>query len=304
MILGIDEVGRGAWAGPLVVGAAVLHEHIDGLTDSKLLTKSKREALYDVIDTAATVKLGWVTSEEIDAIGLSEALRLATVRAVEQIDVPYHDIIIDGTQNFLMHTTKGQYVTTLKKADLLIPTVSAAAITAKVARDRYMVSQSSLYPQYGFDQHVGYGTKMHQDALALYGATPLHRMSFAPLKAHNQSVDVTKKAAGIGMLAEREAALYLHAQGHTIIERNWKTKVCEVDIVSEKNNIWYFTEVKYRRQPRQGGGLAAITSKKQQQMRFAADVFCHYRKDDSHDRRLMAIAMSGEIPVVDLVVEV
>ena len=184
MILGIDEVGRGPWAGPLVVGAVVLPEGeaFEGLTDSKKLTAKKRLALDRIIrEKALGWGLGWVHAEEIDAVGLSQALRLATIRAVEAVKTPYHEIIIDGTINFLSETVKGQYVTTLPKADFLIPAVSAASIIAKVARDTYMEEQSLAYPDYGFDSHVGYGTAKHQQALKEYGVTPLHRRSFAPI---------------------------------------------------------------------------------------------------------------------------
>ncbi len=163
MILGIDEVGRGPWAGPLVVGAVVLGgAQIEGLTDSKKLTKKRRDVLdVEIREKALGFGLGWVTANEIDDIGLSQALKLATRRAVEQISAAYHEIIIDGTVNFLADTNKGQYVTTMKKADLLIPSVSAASIIAKVARDNYMSQQDDVYPGYGFSRHVGYGTALH-----------------------------------------------------------------------------------------------------------------------------------------------
>jgi ribonuclease HII len=183
MILGIDEVGRGPWAGPLVVGAVVLGSvDIDGLTDSKKLSKKRREELDIIIRRdAGGYGLGWVDASEIDHIGLSAALVLATKRAVEQIKVSYHEIIIDGTVNFLKDTSKAQYVTTLKKADLLVPSVSAASIIAKVARDNYMMQQEQIYPEYQFGSHVGYGTAAHRAAIDAYGVTPLHRLSFAPL---------------------------------------------------------------------------------------------------------------------------
>ncbi len=148
MILGIDEVGRGPWAGPLVVGAVVLGDaRIEGLTDSKKLSK-KKLLQYDKLirESALAIGLGWVSNDEIDDIGLSEALRLATIRAVEQVKTPYHEIIIDGTVNFLRETSKEKYVTTMKKADLLISSVSAASIVAKVARDNYMIEQGTMYP--------------------------------------------------------------------------------------------------------------------------------------------------------------
>jgi len=184
MILGIDEVGRGPWAGPLVVGAVVLPEDNDlnGLTDSKKLTAKKRSELDVLIrDKSLGYGLGWVHADELDLLGLSEALRVATIRAVEAVKAPYHEIIIDGTINFLKETNKGSYVTTMPKADFLIPAVSAASIIAKVARDTYMEEQSKVYPEYGFDSHVGYGTAKHQKALDEYGVTPLHRRSFAPI---------------------------------------------------------------------------------------------------------------------------
>lgn len=186
MILGIDEVGRGPWAGPLVIGAVVLGSvAIDGLTDSKKLTKKKREQLdIEIREKAAGFGLGWVAASEIDEIGLSAALNLATKRAVEQVKVPYHEIIIDGTINFLKNTSKEQYVTTLKKADLLVPSVSAASIIAKVARDTYMTAQGEVYTGYGFASHVGYGTAAHRAAIDTLGVTPLHRLSFAPLQKY------------------------------------------------------------------------------------------------------------------------
>lgn len=305
MILGIDEVGRGPWAGPLVVGAVVLGDIvIDGLTDSKKLSKKRREELDQLIrHQAAAFGLGWVHADELDEIGLSASLVLATKRAVEQIKAPYHEIIIDGTINFLAETGKGKYVTTLKKADLLIPSVSAASIIAKVARDSYMAEQHVLYPDYGFKTHVGYGTVAHQTAIKLHGITPLHRRSFAPLKSIEKiAPSVTTKS--IGDRAEEAAASFLTKDGHAVLERNWKTKYCEIDIVSEKNRIIFFTEVKYRKQSGQGGGVAAITPKKLRQMKFAAELYAHTHNIHNHDLRLMVASMFGHPPTIEQLIEV
>ncbi len=318
MILGIDEVGRGPWAGPLVVGAVVLGgTTIDGLTDSKKLTKKRREELDIVIrEQASGIGLGWVSAEQIDDIGLSAALVLATKRAVEQVTAAYHEIIIDGTVNFLKDTSKGQYVTTLKKADLLIPSVSAASIVAKVARDAYMAEQDTIYPGYGFFSHVGYGTAVHRTAIEKLGVTPLHRLSFAPLARYRKKktgpvvesapLDATRRIATkvIGDAAETAAANYLLRLGHEVLSRNWKTKFCEIDIVSKYNNIVYFTEVKYRRQPGQGGGLAAITPFKLRQMKFAAEFYVLANKLSGTDMRLAAVAVTGEPPEVEIFLEV
>ena len=336
MILGIDEVGRGPWAGPMVVGAVVLGgAQIDGLTDSKKLSKKKREQLYDEIyDQASAIGLGWVTAAEIDEIGLGPALRLATKRAVQEVKAPYHEIIIDGTINLLQGTSLQQYVTTMPKADLLVPSVSAASIVAKVARDRYMAEQDEIYHGYGFGGHAGYGVAKHRAAIERLGITPLHRLSFAPLqkyakvRRHSELVsestqnssppngfsaksemthtkqnlvkETTKK---IGDRAEDEATNYLVRLGHDIIDRNWKTKYCEIDIVSRKGEMMYFTEVKYRKNPQQGGGLAAITSKKLNQMRYAAKLYAHSNKLRDTSLMTSAIALTGDPPAVERYVE-
>ncbi len=307
MILGIDEAGRGPWAGPLVVGAVVLGEvRIDGLTDSKKLSKKRREALYDEVTARAKAwASGWVSVAELDEVGMSQALKLATRRAVEQITVPYSEIIIDGTVNFLADTGKSKYVKTLSKADLLISCVSAASIIAKVERDRYMTSQDSDYPDYGFSSHAGYGTLKHREAIEKLGVTPLHRLSFAPLAKYRPlepavvPVEEGLSTKQIGDAAEDVVANHLEDAGHMILARNWKTKYCEIDIVSKKDDCLYFTEVKYRKNADYGDGLAAITSKKQRQMRFAAEIFISSAQQYSGMQAvLLAADVSGDPPAL------
>ena len=230
MIVGIDEVGRGPWAGPLVVGAVVLGDAvIPGLTDSKKLSKRRREELSAVIlSQASAFGLGWVMSDELDRLGLSDALKVATRRALEQISVPYHEIIIDGTVNFLADTAKGPYVTTMKKADLLIGAVSAASIIAKVARDDYMAALDERYEGYGFGSHAGYGTALHRAAIERSGLLPEHRRSFAPIAAlegtiAGAEIPASATQSSSGAKAEAAVAERLAADGYEIIERNWKT---------------------------------------------------------------------------------
>jgi len=280
MILGIDEVGRGPWAGPLVVGAVVLGDaKIDGLTDSKKLSAKRRSQLDTLIrEQAAGFGLGWVHAEELD------------------------QLIIDGTINFLQETSKGTYVTTLAKADLLIPSVSAASIIAKVARDSYMAEQDSIYPGYGFSKHVGYGTALHRAAIDEKGVTPLHRTSFAPIakilglqpKSKMSKLfshpDTTKK---IGDEGERQAEEYLVSLGHTVIDRNWKTKWCEIDIVSILNDEVYFSEVKYRKNAESGDGFEAVTKTKQRQMAFAAEYYLAKHPKIATNPRLAAISITN-----------
>lgn len=307
MILGIDEVGRGPWAGPLVIGAVVLPDglSIEGLTDSKKLSAKRRKQLEAEIKAQAVGwGLGWVHADELDTLGLSESLRVATIRAVEAVKCSYSEIIIDGTINFLKETTKGPYVTTLAKADFLVPAVSAASILAKVARDEYMEEQALLFPGYGFESHVGYGTAAHQKALQEHGVTPLHRTSFAPIKrllgdtASVQSRD-TQTAKAIGDVAEADAVRWLVSEGFEIVERNWKTKYCEIDIIAQKADATYFIEVKYRKTARQGGGIAAITPKKLQQMRFAAELYAA-RQPSTNAQTLAIIAISEDTQLLEL----
>lgn len=319
MIIGIDEVGRGAWAGPLVVGAVGLGgAEIEGLTDSKLLTKKKREKLsLEIKQTAPLVGIGWVSARDIDTIGLSAALKLAARRAVSQLDLAYVDqIIIDGTVNLLqedsLRTISGSQpeITLMKKADMLVPSVSAASVIAKVARDHYMVLCDRVFPGYGFAGHVGYGAEKHRLAIRQHGVLPIHRASFAPIaesivsdnnhinshmqeNVYNSALNVTKKdTSRIGRFAEEAAAQYLASHSYTVVKRNWKTKWCEVDIIATRRDVVYFVEVKYRKNLRQGGGVAAITPKKLAQMRFAAKLWLHNHPEV--DARLSVIEVTGE----------
>lgn len=314
MILGIDEVGRGPWAGPLVIGAVVLGgANIDGLTDSKKLSKKRRELLdIEIRKKALSIGLGWVNADKIDEIGLSASLQLATRLAIEQISVAYHEIVIDGTVNFLYGTNKEKFVTTMKKADILIPSVSAASIVAKVARDKFMASQDDIYKGYNFKNHVGYGTAEHGKAIEKLGVTKLHRLSFAPLKKYanttpskvlriisENSKEYNISTKQIGDDAEDVAMNYLINVGHEIINRNWKTKYCEIDIVSMYKETIYFTEVKYRKKSNQGGGLAAITPKKLRQMKFAVEFYALSNNISDINLRLSVIVVSNQPPKVE-----
>jgi ribonuclease HII len=225
---------------------------------------------------------------------------VATIRAVEGVHTPYNEIFIDGTINFLKETAKGKYVTTLAKADLLIPSVSAASIIAKVARDTFMAEQVVQYPGYGFEKHVGYGTALHRNAIDTLGITPLHRRSFAPIaKIINAEVtSVVKKprkltAKQIGDNGETEASAYLQKLGHIVIERNWKTKWCEIDIVSQFENTIYFTEVKYRKDSKAGGGMEAITKTKLRQMNFAAEYYQATHPHLAENQRMAVVSITG-----------
>lgn len=179
--VGIDEVGRGCWAGPLVVGAVILNSPVEGLKDSKKLTRNQRESLAEHIKRSAICSsLGWVWPPEIDGLGLTKATTLAIRRALEQIEHEYDEVIIDGKFNFLADNPKCRAII---KADDAVSAVSAASVMAKVARDGYMRSLVEQFPDYGFDSHVGYGTKKHLKSITDYGLLDIHRKSFKPLAA-------------------------------------------------------------------------------------------------------------------------
>lgn len=194
MIIGIDEVGRGCWAGPLVAAAVGFDESttVPSLTDSKLLSAKKRQQLVKEIQSLTDmIGLGWVWPREINAIGLTESVRLAMHRAVKDLAFHGHHTIIDGNINYLEDVlfkdspcTKGCpcKVEAVVKADGSIQSVSAASVIAKVARDQYMTQIAEKYPEYGFDKHVGYGTKQHVEALHTYGVLPLHRKNYKPIQ--------------------------------------------------------------------------------------------------------------------------
>lgn len=179
--MGIDEVGRGCWAGPLVAGAVLLSRPIPGLKDSKKLSVKQRQRYAALIsDQALAIGLGWVGPEEIDSMGLTAAVQRAMELALAAITEDYEQVIIDGNYNFLAANPKA---VAMIKADDVVPAVSAASIIAKVARDNYMTDIAKDFPEYGFDRHVGYGTALHLSSIRRLGVTKIHRRSFKPVRA-------------------------------------------------------------------------------------------------------------------------
>lgn len=181
MIIGIDEVGRGCWAGPLVAAAVRLKQPVSGLADSKKLTAKKRQQLHEALHmSGADIGVGWVTAQEVDQVGLTAAVGMAMRRALNEIAVQDDRIIIDGNYNYLPDIAQTE---TQVGADGTVDAVSAASIIAKVARDAYMHTLDETLPGYGFARHVGYGTAIHRQALRNYGVTAEHRKSYKPVAA-------------------------------------------------------------------------------------------------------------------------
>lgn len=179
-IAGVDEVGRGCLAGPVVAAAVILGETIDIplLRDSKKLSKRQRDkAVIEIKQQSKAIGIGWVSAAEVDEQGLSWAVKESGLRALQDIYLQPDFVILDGNQNYLKDTEyeSEAYI----GADATESCVAAASIIAKCARDNYMELAARAHPGYGFESHVGYGTTKHKTAIGELGITPLHRQSFA-----------------------------------------------------------------------------------------------------------------------------
>jgi ribonuclease HII len=178
VVVGMDEVGRGAWAGPLTVGAAVLprDRRVYGVRDSKMLSEPRREQLYDRIrDWCVASAVGHASHEECDELGMSAAQRLAARRALEALGMAPDRVLIDGTWDFV----GGGRTRTLVKGDARCLSIAAASIVAKVDRDRIMRAGAESYPGFDFDRNKGYPCPRHKLALKGYGPTAIHRRTWA-----------------------------------------------------------------------------------------------------------------------------
>lgn len=177
VLAGMDEVGRGPLAGPVVVGCVVMPPEplLPYVNDSKKLSEKRREALYDqILSTALAHATAWVGPEVIDEINILEATKRGFKEAFAKIGVPVTDVLIDALQGLDIPARQHPLI----HGDALTYSIGAASILAKVARDRYMIEQDALYPQYGFARNKGYGTAEHIAALREYGPCPIHRRSF------------------------------------------------------------------------------------------------------------------------------
>ncbi|USK40634.1 ribonuclease HII [Cytobacillus firmus] len=180
LIAGIDEVGRGPLAGPVVAAAVILPEnfYLPGLDDSKKVPEQKRAEYYEIINAEAeAVSVGIIESDEIDRINIFEATKKAMLSAIEGL-IPKPDfLLVDAVKLLTPYPMEA-----IIKGDGKSVTIAAASIIAKVTRDRMMAEIGKEFPQYGFGKNMGYGTKEHLEAITLHGITPYHRKSFAPIK--------------------------------------------------------------------------------------------------------------------------
>ena len=174
---GVDEAGRGPLAGPVCAAAVILPPElrIDGLNDSKKLTEKKREALYEIIcSQAVSFGIAFASVEEIEALNIKGATYLAMDRAIAELSPTPALALVDGNDKNTLAVPAVKVI----KGDQRCASIAAASILAKVTRDRYMLLLDEQYPQYGFRQHKGYGTRAHYDALRENGPSPVHRPSY------------------------------------------------------------------------------------------------------------------------------
>ena len=177
VVCGIDEAGRGPLAGPVYAAAVILPKgHIvEGVNDSKKISEKKRDMLYDkIIEECVDYSIGVATEKEIDEINILQATFLAMRRAVEGLSVKPDIALIDGNKTPNLDIEQRAII----KGDSKSANISAASIIAKVSRDRYMLEMAEKYPEYQFEKHKGYGTKLHYEMIEKYGVSPIHRITF------------------------------------------------------------------------------------------------------------------------------
>lgn len=186
LVAGIDEAGRGAWAGPVVAACVILPSEckIDGVRDSKLLSPKQRDKIFnEILKKALAVGIGMNTETQIDKYGIFQATKNAMRIAVENMELKPDFLLVDA---FDLKKTVDIPSKGIIKGDMKVFSIAAASIVAKVARDRFLVKQHKIYSLYGFKEHKGYGTEKHRKMIEKYGICWLHRRSYKPIKRFNQ----------------------------------------------------------------------------------------------------------------------
>ena len=268
LVAGIDEVGRGPLAGPVVAAAVILPKEckIEGVNDSKKLSAKKREELYDVIlEKAVSYGIGIVSNERIDEINILQATYEAMRDALSQLS-PRAEYILADAVTIPMVSTPQQGII---KGDAKSMSIGAASIIAKVYRDRLMEAYEDVYPGYGFAANKGYGSAEHIEGIKKLGITPLHRKTFVKNFLPQDGETTTDK----GNRGEALAAQQMEKMGYEILERNFHALKGEIDIIAKKGTYIVFTEVKYRKNEEMGSPAEAVNHWKQQHIIRAAKAY-------------------------------
>ncbi len=274
-VAGLDEVGRGCLAGPVAAGAVVFSpnpadELFDLVRDSKRLNATQRENAYGTIaETALSYSVGWTSAAEIDRIGIAPSVRRAMRRALAKLDPQATHLLIDA----IALPSSGLPQKSIIRGDSKSLSIAAASIMAKVERDRYMTSLAERHhPSYGFESHKGYGTKRHLDALIEFGPCHAHRMSFAPVKREARRLQPLGSIA-IGRWAESFAAAALEERGMRIVDRNFRTRFGEVDLIAADRESLRFVEVRARKPSPFGAPAETVSRDKARRIIAASEEY-------------------------------
>lgn len=243
VVTGVDEVGRGPLAGPVVACAVTLPEDhtILGLNDSKKLSKKQRSKLFSIIQKKSIgIGIGIVSWQLIDKINIREATFVAMRKALDNLPLKPNFAFIDGEKLVNCSIPNKGVI----KGDTLIDSIKAASIIAKVTRDKIMEDYSRIFPQYDFENNSGYGTKKHMNALSQYKASPIHRKSFRPVKLNMPTLLWLKENNLLSSLSVKLVSLYLYENGYRIIELNFQcNKRNLINIIASKNKTIYLINV-------------------------------------------------------------
>ncbi|MBI2170780.1 MAG: ribonuclease HII [Chloroflexi bacterium] len=296
LIAGVDEVGRGPLAGPVVAGAVILDPQANLpfyplLRDSKALTSNQRNRLDEGIrKSAMAAATGSASAQEIDELGIVRATKEAMSRAVAALSRKPDHLLIDA----LPLPEAGAPFRAIVKGDALCRSIAAASIIAKVERDGLMEEMEGRYPGYGFARHKGYPTPEHLAQLARLGPCTIHRRSFGPVQRmvepeHNSTMPLEQAR---GLSAEEAAATYLRRNGYQVLARNYRCPWGEVDIVAQdgKGSL-AFVEVKARRSVRMGSPVEAVTRRKQQRLAMAAQDYLQRQGLEGREWRIDVVAV-------------
>jgi len=270
-IAGIDEVGRGPLAGPVVAGIVIMPPglQIPGVYDSKALSEKKRQSIAEEIKSSSICwSLGWADEKLIDEINILQATYVAMARALESLKTRPDALLIDGLKGSWIPDIPSQFI---KGGDQASHSIAAASILAKVARDEYMQKYHEIYPQYGFVDNKGYGTAKHRDAIRNIGACPIHRQSFL-------------NKVKTGFYGQDVAAKYLQDKGLKLLEANYRVPRAEIDLIMQDGDYIVFVEVKYRRSTSHGLPREAIGTAKQKKILRAAEYYVTRSNNPDQDQ--------------------
>ena len=297
LIAGVDEAGRGPLAGPVVAAAVILPKNhkIEGLADSKKLTPKKREKLFDEIKAVSQVGIGIVSHKTIDQINILQGTFKAMRKALGRLSKKPEKALIDGF-SLPEQVIKNEGII---GGDSKVESISAASIVAKVTRDQIMKNMDPIFPEFGFAQHKGYGTKQHMEALKKFKATPIHRKSFRPVKENIPNIGWLKSSKLVGKLGEQLVALKYLNDGYQIIKMN---HICshygEINIITEKNGQLIFIEVKTATKDQKPGPDLNVGQSKLQKLKSAIHYYLSELGEEKDVRLDISSVMIGKNPII------